>query len=94
MGQVGLVNLITPLNRATPVTSVVTDDLGVLRPGEDCGCGINSPYLTILGRVACRKFRPVPPVRRNCWAEGRDSRDLCRRTLLPQEELPALLDGN
>ena len=51
MGQTGLVNLITPLNRATPVTSVVTDDLGVLRPGEDCGCGINSPYLTILGRV-------------------------------------------
>ena len=51
MGQAGLVNLITPLNRATPVTSVVTDDLGVLRPGEDCGCGINSPYLTILGRV-------------------------------------------
>ena len=51
MGQVGLVNLITPLNRATPVTSVVTDDLGVLRPGEDCGCGIQSPYLTILGRV-------------------------------------------
>ena len=51
MGQTGLVNLITPLNRATPVTSVVTDDLGVLRPGEDCGCGIRSPYLTILGRV-------------------------------------------
>ena len=51
MGQAGLVNLITPLNRATPVTSVVTDDLGVLRPGEDCGCGIRSPYLTILGRV-------------------------------------------
>ncbi len=51
MGQAGVVNLITPLNRATPVTSVVTDDLGVLRPGEDCGCGINSPYLTILGRV-------------------------------------------
>ena len=51
MGQAGLVNLITPLNRATPVTSVVTDDLGVLRPGEACGCGIRSPYLTILGRV-------------------------------------------
>ena len=51
MGQAGLVNLITPLDRATPVTSVVTDDLGVLRPGEDCGCGIRAPYLTILGRV-------------------------------------------
>lgn len=51
MGRVGLVNLITPLNRATPVTSVVTDDLGVLQPGETCGCGIQAPYLTILGRV-------------------------------------------
>lgn len=51
MGQVGLVNLITPLNRATPVTSVATDDLGMLSPGEACGCGISAPFLTILGRV-------------------------------------------
>ena len=51
MGQVGLVNLITPLIKATPVTSVMTDDLGYLTPGENCGCGICSPYLTILGRV-------------------------------------------
>lgn len=51
MGRVGLVNLITPLIRATPVVSVMTDDLGRLDPGEDCGCGIASPRLTILGRV-------------------------------------------
>jgi len=51
MGQVGLVNLITPLIKATPVLSVMTDDLGYLTPGEDCPCGIKSPYLTILGRV-------------------------------------------
>ena len=51
MGQVGLVNLITPLIKATPVTSVMTDDLGYLTPGEACGCGIHTPYLTILGRV-------------------------------------------
>ena len=66
MGRVGLVNLISPLMNATPTTSVMTDDLGYLTPGEDCGCGISSPYLTILGRVACRRFRPVPPVRRSC----------------------------
>ena len=47
MGEVGLVNLITPLINATPVTSVMTDDLGFLTPGEDCGCGVKSPYLTI-----------------------------------------------
>ena len=51
MGEVGLVNLITPLINATPVTSVMTDDLGYLTPGEDCGCGVKSPYLTILGRA-------------------------------------------
>jgi len=51
MGQVGLVNLITPLIKATPVLSVMTDDLGYLTHGENCPCGIKSPYLTILGRV-------------------------------------------
>ena len=51
MGRVGLVNLISPLMTATPTLSVMTDDLGYLTPGEDCGCGIASPYLTILGRV-------------------------------------------
>lgn len=51
MGRVGLVNLISPLMTATPTLSVMTDDLGCLMPGEKCGCGIGSPYLTILGRV-------------------------------------------
>lgn len=51
MGQVGLINLISPLMCATPTLSVMTDDLGYLTPGEKCGCGIRSPYLTILGRV-------------------------------------------
>ena len=51
MGEVGLVNLITPLINATPVTSVMTDDLGYLTPGEECGCGLTAPYLTILGRA-------------------------------------------
>ncbi len=51
MGRVGLVNLISPLMCATPTLSVMSDDLGRLTPGEQCGCGIASPYLTILGRV-------------------------------------------
>lgn len=51
MGRVGLVNLISPLMTATPTLSVMTDDLGYLTPGPECGCGIQSPYLTILGRV-------------------------------------------
>ena len=51
MGQPGLLNLISPLMAATPTLSVMTDDLAVLEPGEQCGCGIAAPYLTILGRV-------------------------------------------
>ena len=50
-GRVGLVNLISPLIKATPVVSVVTDDLGYLEPGDACGCGLTSPTLTLLGRV-------------------------------------------
>lgn len=51
MGEVGLINLISPLMTATPTLSVMTDDLGYLTPGRECGCGLKSPYLTILGRV-------------------------------------------
>lgn len=51
MGQVGLINLISPLMTATPTLSVMTDDLGWLEPGESCPCGRKSPVLHILGRV-------------------------------------------
>lgn len=51
-GEIGLVNLITPMVAATPILSVMTDDLGVLRDGAECGCGIRTPYLEIIGRVA------------------------------------------
>lgn len=51
-GEVGLVNLITPMVAATPILSVMTDDLGVLHDGAECGCGISTPYLEIIGRVA------------------------------------------
>lgn len=51
-GKIGLVNLITPMVKATPILSVMTDDLGVLHKGEECGCGIREPFLEIIGRVA------------------------------------------
>ena len=51
-GEIGLVNLITPMVAATPILSVMTDDLGVLHDGAECGCGIKSPYFEIIGRVA------------------------------------------
>lgn len=49
-GQPGLVNLMTPMMHATPVTSIMTDDLGVLH-SEGCPCGAKSPWLEIIGRV-------------------------------------------
>lgn len=51
-GEIGLVNLITPMLAATPTLSVMTDDLGILHDGAECGCGITAPYLEIIGRVA------------------------------------------
>lgn len=53
MGSVGLVNLITPMVRSTPILSVMTDDLGVLHD-EPCSCGAKSPWLEIIGRVGIK----------------------------------------
>ncbi len=50
-GTTGLLNLLTPMMYSMPFTSVMTDDIAILRPGEDCGCGITSPYFEVLGRV-------------------------------------------
>lgn len=50
-GTVGLVNLITPMVQSTPLVSIMTDDLGILHDGCDCGCGIQTPFLELLGRV-------------------------------------------
>ncbi|MBQ8176534.1 MAG: acyl-protein synthetase [Oscillospiraceae bacterium] len=55
--QIGLVNLITPMVKATPILSIMTDDLGILHDGSECGCGIESPYLEIIGRVGLRDIK-------------------------------------
>lgn len=56
-GRMGLVNLLTPMTKSVPILSVMTDDLGVLHQGADCGCGVSSPYLEIIGRVGLRDIR-------------------------------------
>lgn len=56
-GTVGLVNLITPMLKATPILSVMTDDLGVLHKGAECGCGIAAPYLEIIGRIGLKEIK-------------------------------------
>ncbi len=56
-GTPGLVNLMTPMIKATPLTSIMTDDLGMLHDGSECPCGIRSPYLEIIGRVGLKEIR-------------------------------------
>lgn len=53
-GTVGLINLLSPMTISMPILSVMTDDLGVIREG--CGCGIDSPYLEIIGRVGVQEI--------------------------------------
>lgn len=53
-GTPGLVNLMTPMARSVPILSVLTDDLGILHDGGTCGCGIESPWLELLGRVGAK----------------------------------------
>lgn len=56
-GKKGLISLITPMNRATPVLNVMTDDIGVLHDASECGCGINSPFFEIKGRVGLKEIK-------------------------------------
>ena len=56
-GQVGLVELITPLMTATPILAVMTDDLGMVHPGGSCGCGNPAPWLEIIGRVGLKDIK-------------------------------------
>lgn len=56
-GQIGLVNLLTPLADSMPLSSVMSDDLGVLHEGKTCGCGITTPYLKIIGRVGMKEIQ-------------------------------------
>ena len=43
--------------KATPILSVMTDDLGVLHDGSKCGCKIASPYLEVIGRVGLKDIK-------------------------------------
>ena len=56
-GEVGLLNLITPVHSSIPLMSILTDDLAVLRKGSECGCGIQSDTVEILGRVGVQDVK-------------------------------------
>lgn len=50
-GEVGFANFVTPHLLSVPAISVLMGDMAVMHPAEDCGCGINTPYMEILGRA-------------------------------------------
>jgi phenylacetate-coenzyme A ligase PaaK-like adenylate-forming protein len=50
-GTAGFLNLLTPMVTSHPFSSVITDDTAVLHPPGSCGCGIQSPWFEVLGRV-------------------------------------------
>lgn len=56
-GKPGLLNLITPLVESVPLSSIITDDLAIMHDGKECGCGISSPYIEILGRVGLQNIK-------------------------------------
>jgi Coenzyme F390 synthetase len=68
-GVPGLLNLITPMMTSMPFTSVMTDDLAVMHHGDECGCGIRSPYFDILGRVGLADIK-------TCAANAADLLDI------------------
>lgn len=56
-GQVGLLNLVTPMMDSQPLASVMTDDLAILHDGKECGCGIETPYFEVIGRVGVQEIK-------------------------------------
>ncbi len=56
-GKPGLLNLITPLLKSMPFTSIMTDDIAILRPGSECGCGNPAPYFEVLGRAGMQGIK-------------------------------------
>ncbi len=57
LGTPGLMNFITPMVGSMPLTSVITDDIGVLRDGEACDCGVHTPYFDLLGRAGAAQIK-------------------------------------
>ena len=56
-GTPGLLNLMTPLLSSAPYGSIMTDDIAVMKNGDECGCGLESPCFEIIGRVGMASIK-------------------------------------
>lgn len=55
--QEGFLNFVSPLVSSQPISSILMGDIGILRDGSNCGCGITTPYFEIIGRSGTSKVR-------------------------------------
>ncbi|WP_022671051.1 acyl-protein synthetase [Hippea alviniae] len=53
--QKGLLQFLSPYNLAQPTISVLSTDYGMLK--DDCDCGIETPYIELLGRAGKKKHK-------------------------------------
>lgn len=53
----GFLNFISPFVSSQPISSIIMGDLGVLRDGSGCGCGIKTPYFEVLGRAGASRLK-------------------------------------
>ncbi|MBS1226064.1 MAG: acyl-protein synthase [Proteobacteria bacterium] len=56
-GRTGFLHAVSPYITSVPAHSVLMGDLIQWRPGEDCGCGLSTPYFDLLGRAGTSKNR-------------------------------------
>lgn len=51
----GFLCFVTPYITSVPAISVMMGDLAILHPSEKCSCGLNTPFIEILGRAGVSK---------------------------------------
>ncbi len=56
-GKPGILNFIAPIVDSMPIMSIMTDDIGILHKGSECGCGCQAPYFEVLGRAGMEDIK-------------------------------------
>lgn len=54
-GKPGFANFITPHLLSVPAVSVLMGDMAILHDAKECGCGICTPFMEIIGRAGTSK---------------------------------------
>lgn len=68
----GFLNFVSPLVSSQPISSILMGDIGILRDGTTCGCGITTPYFEVLGRAGTAKAASCAVTAAEYMKEGND----------------------